>query len=81
MSASSAALRRGLALAQWEPIDLWRAALGTGGHFTRHDIEALLDGGRAATPTEHDILASTLNDHFLDQDGGHSLRYWSELDG
>ena len=79
MTASSAALRAGLERAQWRSIDLWRATLGMGGDFTRHDIELFLNGKRSATRAEHDILASTFNDHFLDRNEDHPVRYWREL--
>jgi hypothetical protein len=80
VSASSDALQNGLDRADWRSIDLWQAALGTGGDFSRHDVEAFLDGNRVATGAEHDILAAALNDHFVDRHDDHPVHYWRELD-
>ena len=73
MTASSDALAGGTARAGWQAVDLWRAALAVGGDLSRQDVEAFLDGTRLATAAQHDILASTLNDQFLEQGGDPSI--------
>ena len=78
-AASAAAIRDGLGRLRWSTTDLWRAALGVGGAFSTGDVEALASGERDATRSEHDILASALNDHFLDWGGDHPVPYWRDL--
>jgi hypothetical protein len=76
---SAAAMRSGLELAQWTALDLWRAELGVGGGFKPTDIEALVAGERTASEADHDILATVLNDHFIDQGANHPVPYWRDL--
>jgi hypothetical protein len=80
MTASSTTLGAGMDHAGWHAVDLWRAAIAIGGDFSRGDVDALLDGTRLATGAEHDILASTLNDHFVGHDEDHPILYWRDLD-
>jgi hypothetical protein len=80
MTTSSAVLEAGLERAHWHAVDLWRATLAVGGDFSRQDVESFLDGTRSATGAEHDILASTLNDHFVEHDANHPISYWRDLD-
>ncbi len=80
MSATSAAaIRDGLLELRWSSIDLWRAALGIGGALSTQDVEAVASGQRDATEVEHDILASALNDHFVELGGDHPVPYWRDL--
>jgi hypothetical protein len=80
MTAESAAvIRRGLDLAHWSAADLWLAAVGIGGGFTREEITDIAAGTAAATSVEHDILAAALNDHFTAQGQNHPVLYWREL--
>jgi hypothetical protein len=75
---STAAIHRGLDLADWSITDLWIASVGTGGAFTRDRIVQICDGG-ASTAQEHDILAAALNDHFTDGGEDHAVPYWRQL--
>ena len=76
---SAAAISQGLRDAHWSAADLWFAALGVGAGLSPTDIERISDGRRDATPLEHDVLASALNDHFLDHGGERPVHYWREL--
>jgi hypothetical protein len=77
--ASTAAIQLGLRLTHWNISDLWVAATGIGGSFSHRDVDAIAAGRQAATPTQHDILATALNEHMLDQGGNHPVRYWQDL--
>ena len=76
---SSAEIARGMRLAGWSPVELWWAALAIGGRFTPSEIELIAAGAVAAAASDHDILAATLNDHFLDHGRDHPVRYWDDL--
>ena len=78
-TASATALQDGLDLAAWSNTDLWRAALGVGGAFSAGVVADLTSGARSPTGIEHDILAATLNDHFLDVGRDHPVPYWTQL--
>jgi hypothetical protein len=41
--------------------DLW-----VGGALRLDDIGAIAAGDRPATPAEHDLMATAMNDHFVD---------------
>jgi hypothetical protein len=77
--ASAAAIRFGLGLTDWTISDLWIAAAGIGGSLSRRDVDDIASGRRAATPIQHDILATALNEHLLDQSGGRPIHYWRQL--
>jgi hypothetical protein len=79
VTTSAAALREGLTRSEWTVTDLWRAALGVGGAFTRHDVDRFVRGAPGATQAEHDILASAFNDHFFDRHDVQPVRYWRDL--
>jgi hypothetical protein len=76
---STATIRNGLRLARWTISDLWIAAVAIGGAFSHHDIDQIASGQRQATPTEHDILAAAMNEHFLDHGYDHPVAYWHDL--
>jgi hypothetical protein len=76
---SSAEIARGMRLAGWSPAELWWAALAVGGGFSVLDLERIVAGNGSATPTDHDILAATLNDHFTGKGEDHPVRYWASL--
>jgi len=69
----------GLQRAGWTTSDLWVAAAGIGGDFSRPQVEAIAVGRSPATPMEHDILVAALNDRFVDMGEDHPLAYWVEL--
>jgi hypothetical protein len=80
MTAESAAvIRGGLDRAHWSLTDLWIAAVGVGGAFTRVQIAHIADGTTDATALQHDILATALNDHFTGLGQDHPVRYWDDL--
>lgn len=76
---STLALQRGLRDSGWTISQLWTAAVGIGGGFHRHDIEDISAGQRPATPAEHDILASALNEYFVDRGQDHPVALWRDL--
>ena len=78
-SNSTIVIRNGLERAQWTTSDLWIAALAVGGDLRHRDVEQIARGDRQATPLEHDILATALNDHFTDLGEDHPIRYWQQL--
>jgi hypothetical protein len=77
--ASVAAIRLGLHLTDWNISDLWIAAAGIGGNLSHHDIDDIATGRHPATPIQHDILATALNEHILDQSDDHPIHYWRQL--
>lgn len=74
---STSALIDGFQRARWTPAQLWLAAVGVGGSLSHGDIEAIIGRQRTATPSEHDILAASLNDHLARPDS--RVPYWREL--
>ena len=78
-TASAAAIHAGRESAGWTITELWVAAVGIGGGFSWADIEAIDADTQDATPLEHDILASALNDHFSGLGEDHPVTYWSDL--
>jgi hypothetical protein len=78
-AASTAVIRDGLHRLGWTASDLWIAAAGIGGSLTRRDVERISTGQRAASPIEHDILVTALNDRFVDLGGDHPLASWRQL--
>jgi hypothetical protein len=78
-SDSTDAIRYGLERAKWTIADLWVAAAAVGGPLSRHDVEQIVTGARQATPREHDVLATALNDHFTELGEDHPIRCWEQL--
>lgn len=78
---STAALQVGFRLTGWTLRELWMAAAGIGGALRRRDIQDITDGARPATRTEHDVLASALNDFFVARGDDHPVPLWDELTG
>lgn len=76
---STAALQRGFELSGLSINDLWLAAMGIGGELTRRDISEITTGTRTATAFEHNVVASALNDFFVDQGHNHPVALWSDL--
>jgi hypothetical protein len=76
---STAALQRGFRLSGWTINDLWLAAMGVGGELRWRDISDITAGTRPATPTEHDVVATALNDYFVDQGDTHPVVLWDDL--
>ena len=78
-TASATAIHAGRQNAGWTITELWVAAIGIGGGFSWADIERIDGDTQDATPLEHDILASALNDHFTDLGQDHPVTYWNDL--
>jgi hypothetical protein len=76
---STAALQQGFRLSGWTINELWVAAMGVGGQLRWRDISDITTGTRPATPSEHNIVATALNDHFVDQDHDHPIALWNDL--
>jgi hypothetical protein len=79
VSSSTIAIQEGLALARWTPAELWRACLGIGGSFTGTEIADFASGSQDATRTDHNILASALNEHFVARGQNHPVPVWEQL--
>jgi hypothetical protein len=76
---STATLQHGLQRTGWSIDQFWIAAIGIGGGFHYYDVQDIASGERAATPAEHDILASALNDYFVDRGQDHPVTLWQDL--
>ena len=76
---STSELQRGFRRTGWTVDDLWVAAVGVGGSLDHVDIAGITSGRRAATPLEHDVLATALNDFFVDRGQDHPVTIWSDL--
>jgi hypothetical protein len=76
---SAGTLRRGLQLAHWTSTDLWVAALAIGGNFSQREVQQVISGHQTATPIEHDILATALNEHLSDRGHDQPVTYWRDL--
>ena len=79
-SDSTAALQGGFRRSGWTTNDLWVAAVGIGGELRRGDVDAITGGHRPATRAEHDVLATALNDHFVDQGHNRPVALWNDLE-
>jgi hypothetical protein len=77
--ASARAIREGLVLAQWTTTELWRATLAIGGSFTVAHVTDIASGVTDATSVEHDVLATTFNEHFAGLGGDHPVPTWDRL--
>jgi hypothetical protein len=77
--ASAAAINAGRLEAGWTITQLWFAAIGIGGEFSRGDVERIGEDRQDATQLQHDILASALNDHFVGLGQNHPVSYWRDL--
>lgn len=75
---TGATLRHALQLTGWTLDELWIAATGIGGALSRGDVKAIAAGHRAASRSEHDVLAAALNDWFVDHQQDHPVAAWSE---
>ena len=78
---STAALQSGFGSTTWTVSDLWVAVVGIGGDLRRSDIANITAGQRPATRGEHDILATALNEWFVDHDQNHPVALWDGLPG
>lgn len=76
---SAEAIRLGLRLTHWSIGDLWIAAAGIGASLNTRNIDDIATGRQVATPTEHDVLATALNEHLQDHGHDHPVRYWQDL--
>jgi hypothetical protein len=76
---SAAAIRLGLQLTDWTISELWIAAFGIGGTLSHRDIDNIAAGEQPATPTEHAILATALNEQLADHGHNRPISYWRDL--
>jgi hypothetical protein len=60
--------------------DLWIGCYGLGGHHSPQDLDTYLDGSVLPARAEYDLLAQTLNDHFVDVHLDHLVPYAEDLD-
>lgn len=77
--ASTRALQEGFGATHWTLDELWVSIMGIGGSMDPSDVRSIAAGTRPATPAEHDIMASALNDFFVDNGGDHPVRLWDDL--
>ena len=76
---STAVLQRGLQRASWTLDELWVACVGIGGELLHAVISNFTSGDRQANSCEHDILATALNDSFVDHGQDHPIPMWRDL--
>ena len=72
-------LRAGLVLGNMPVEQLWRNLVEVSGVLTWPQVQQVLAGERICTAYEHDALAQAANDHFIDRDENHPVRYSGEL--
>jgi hypothetical protein len=56
--------------------DLWLRQVGLGGEAGRLEVEAYVLGLLEVDPYQHDLLAQSLNEHFLEIGEDHPVGYW-----
>jgi hypothetical protein len=76
---STAALQHGFGRSTWTINDLWVAVVGIGGDLRRTDVAEITEGDRPASPGEHDLIATALNDYFTDHGENHPVLLWEAL--
>lgn len=76
---STAALQTGFRRTQWTVGDLWVASVGVGGEMGHRDVVQITGGLRPASQDEHDVLASALNDYFIDGHLSPPVKMWGQL--
>ena len=72
-------LRTGLALSNLDVAELWSAYLGLGGMMTLPELVVALQGDRAISSYEHNMVAQALNDHFTEHGQDHPVAYAEDL--
>jgi hypothetical protein len=75
----SQVLRDGLRHVHWQLSDLWIASIALGGHLDLSDVTNITSGLRAPSRAEYNVLATALNEQFLDLGQNHPLAYWDDL--
>lgn len=56
--------------------ELWLRQVGLGGEAGRLEVEAYVLGLLDADPYQHDLLAQSLNEHFMEIGEDHPVGYW-----
>lgn len=56
--------------------ELWLRQVGLGGEAGRLEVEAYVLGLLEIDPYQHDLLAQSLNEHFLEIGEDHPVGYW-----
>lgn len=72
-------LRAGFSLSELSIGRLWVAVLGIGGELAEPELADILEGRRAPTSFEHDLIAQALNDYFTERGQNHPVPYAREL--
>ena len=76
---AAARLDHGRVLAGLSVPDLWIRYIALGGGLSQDQVERVLDGSELPRPTDHDLLAVALNEHFTDLGLGRPLDYWGAV--
>lgn len=56
--------------------ELWLRQLGMGGEAGRLEVEAYVLGVLSVDSYQHDLLAQSLNEHFMEIGEDHPVGYW-----
>lgn len=56
--------------------ELWLRQVGLGGEAGRLEVEAYVLGLLEVDPYQHDLLAQSLNEHFMELGEDHPVAYW-----
>jgi hypothetical protein len=75
MEASGLSLGAGLALSGLTFNELWLRQLAIGGSLAEVELEAGVLGLLRLDAYQHDLIAQAINEHFIDNDGGHRVAY------
>ena len=68
-------LAAGLALTDFDEVDLWLDYFALGGNHPYKDLHAYLAGVQSWTTREHDRVVLALNEHLADQGLDHPVGY------
>lgn len=79
LAASTSALQSGMEHTTFDISGLWIACMGIGGQLLRSDVADITGGARPATAAEHDILATAMNDWFVDHGLDQPVSLWAAL--
>jgi hypothetical protein len=55
--------------------DLWVGCFGLGANYSELQLEAFLYGALRPTSDEYNLMADVLNEHFMDIESNHLVRY------
>jgi hypothetical protein len=60
--------------------ELWMRYFELGGMSSGFEVETFLYGLTGPTPHDHDVIATALNERFVELGGNHPVAYMEQLD-